>query len=76
MNRKPPPFSFGVSILWICASTFEIINTRTQILFERRHGVTEFLTYAFLVFWIGMLTISIWSFWMSRKGRRSGAQVH
>jgi len=75
MNRKLPLFSFGVSILWICVSTFQIINTRMKILFEWRHGVTESLTYAFLFFWIGMLAISVWSFWMSRKRRRNGIRV-
>jgi len=74
MNLKPP-FTFGISILWICVSILQVINTQTRILFERRHGVAESLTYAFLVFWIGMLAISIWSCWISRSGRRNGARV-
>jgi hypothetical protein len=74
MNRKPL-FSFGLSIVWICVCALQTVNFWTRILFERRHGVTELSTYAFLVFWIGMLAINIWGFWISRKGRRNGVQV-
>jgi len=57
MNRKPP-FSFGISIIWICVSTLQIIDKGMRISFERSHGVTEWVGYAFLVFWIGLFAIS------------------
>jgi hypothetical protein len=72
MKRKPL-FSFGMSILWICASILSIDTTRMRIAFERSHGVTMWQSYAFLVFWIAMLIVSLWSCWISHKARKENS---
>jgi hypothetical protein len=44
-----------------------------RIAFERSHGVTMWQSYAFLVFWIAMLIVSLWSCWISHKARKENS---
>ena len=60
-------FSLIVSMVWICASALQINGLRRQILFEQRNGTAEWVTYALLVFWVGVLFLSLWSCWFSGK---------
>jgi hypothetical protein len=61
-------FSFIVSIVWVCAGALQINGLREQILYEQRNGLTEWETWALLVFWVGVLVLSLWSCWISSTG--------
>ena len=70
MAYRKSRFTLGLSVFWICISILEIDVTRMRIIFERNHGVTEWQSKAFLVFWIITLIVSLYSCWVSHKARK------